>query len=330
MSINKKLVSVIVVSRNAKNVIRRCLDRILSQTYPNIEVVVVDSSDDGTEKIIEEYRDKSKFPFRIIYQEPKGVGAARNAGLVSAKGDIILGVDVDVFIPVDFIKKIAEPFNDSDKVMGVYTKRIVKSSSNTLFSRLVVLYENIMMSRPPYKFGHIGLGAVRKEVWRMVGGIDTDLEVGEDVVYNKNWKKLKKDLEAKGYLFPVVDTTTVEEKQGQTFSEYWKRCIWYGKSWANMKYLKSDLKMNLIVIIGAAYIIVFPFVILGMLIYGYPVGQIVLASIPVIGLFAYMISRAMAREVITWEIILLPFVVYYKSLWTFVGFVTGLKNKVVS
>ena len=64
-------VSIIIVSRNAKSTIRKCLDSILSQTYPNIEVVVVDSSEDGTEKILEEYAEKSKFPFKIIRPRAK-------------------------------------------------------------------------------------------------------------------------------------------------------------------------------------------------------------------------------------------------------------------
>lgn len=321
---DKKLVSVIVVSRNAKNTIRRCLDSILSQTYPNIEVVVVDSSDDETKDIIEEYQRKSKFPFRIIHQEPKGVGAARNTAIANASGDVITDIDADVIIAMDFVEKIAEPFNKSDKVMGVQAKGLIKSSSDAIFSDLIVLHENIMFEIPVYNLPGISIKAFKKEIYKKVGGYDEDLKSGEDMPYWKKQAKVKKAFEEQGYLFPIVDTMTIEVKQEQTFKEYWKKCMWYGKPLANMKYIKADLKINPIKIIGAGYITLLPFVILIMLLQGFLLKYLILALIPLIGLFLFMLYRAITRGLFTWEIILLPGIVYYKSFWTFIGFVKGV------
>ncbi len=320
----KKLVSVVVVSRNAKNTIRRCLDRILSQTYPNIEVVVVDSSDDETKDIIEEYQKKSNFPFRVIHQEPMGVGVARNSGIENAKGEIITNVDVDVIIPVDFIEKIVEPFNKSDEVMGVQARYLIKSSSDSIFTDLIVLHENITFEIPVYNLPGISIKAFKKEIHEKIGGYDEDLKSGEDMPYWKKQTKVKKELEEQGYLFPIVDTMTMEEKQEQTFKEYWKKSMWYGKPLANLKYVKADLKINLIKIIGAGYITLLPFVILIMLIHGFLLKYLLISLIPMIGLFSFMLYRAIKRGLVTWKIILLPGIVYYKSFWTFVGFVRGV------
>jgi glycosyltransferase involved in cell wall biosynthesis len=326
IEMNKKqlLVSITIISKNSKDVIGKCFDRVLNQTYPNIEVVVVDSSDDGTEKIIKEYKQKSKFPFRIIHQEPRGVGAARNTAIKNAFGDVITGIDADVIIPEDFVEKIAEPFNKSDKVMGVQAKDLIKSSSDTLFSTLVILHENIMSEIPVYNSLGIGIKAVRREVYEKTGGYDEDLKSGEDMPYWKKQARVKKELEEQGYLFPVVDTMTIEEKQGQTFKQYWKKCIWYGKPLANIKYIKADLKINLIKIIGIIYITVLPFIILITLIHGFLLDYLISSLIPLIGLFLFMLYRAIKRALIRWTIILLPVIVYYKAFWTFVGFVKGV------
>jgi len=322
------LVSVVVVSRNAKNTIKRCLDNILNQTYPNIEIVVVDSSDDETKEILEEYKNKSKFPFKIIHQEPKGVGAARNAGILNANGEIITGADVDVFIPKDFVEKIAEPFNKLDKVMGVLAKDLIKSSSNSLFSDLVCLYENLMLKEiPVYNTPDIGIKSFRKKFINKIGGFDEELKSGEDAPFWNKVAKVKKELEDQGYLFPVVDTITIEEKQGQSFKEYWKRCIWYGKPLANLKYLKNNLKVNISKIVGAAYITMLPFAAFAMLAYSFALWQILLLFAPIIGLLFYIMYKATLKKVMTWKLILIPVVLYYKSFWTFVGFVIGILGR---
>jgi len=285
---------------------------------------VVDSSSDETTSIIEGYQKRSPFPFRIIHQEPKGVGAARNAGIKNAKGEIITSIDVDVIIPVDFIEKIVDPFNKSDKVMGVQARYLIKSSSDTIFSDLIVLYENIMFELPVYNLPGITIKAFKKELHEKIGGYDEDLKSGEDMPYWKRQAKVKKEYEEQGYLFPIVDTMTIEEKQEQTYGSYWKKCMWYGEPLANMRYIKADFKINLIKIIGAGYITLLPFVILIMLIHGFPLKYLMLSLMPPVGLFLFMIYRMIKRGLITWKIILLPAIVYYKSFWTFVGFVKGM------
>ncbi len=317
-------VSIIVVSRNAKNTIRRCLDSIISQTYPDIEVVVVDSSDDGTEKIIEEYARNSKFPFKIIRQEPKGVGAARNEGLRNASGDIITGVDTDCYIPPDFVEKIVAAF-DSDKVMGVQARHVVRSSANSFFSRLVTLYEDVMLKRGKriYNTADVGMLAMKREFCDAVGGFDEDLAVGEDSVYWKKLRRARKKFEEKGFIFPSVDTYMMEEKQAQTFEEYWKKCMWYGRALANPKYL-SDLR-NTLRLFGSFYLFILPIAV--PLAFAIQPEIILLFVTPLPIGISYMIFRALSKKICTWLLVLLPLVLYYKGFWTFIGFLNEMINK---
>jgi glycosyltransferase involved in cell wall biosynthesis len=313
------LVSIIVVSRNAKDTIRRCLDSIINQTYPNTEIIVVDSSDDGTEKIIEEYAENSKFPFKIIRQEPKGVGAARSEGLRNASGDIITGVDTDCYIPSDFIEKIAKSFN-SEKVMGVCAKHIVKSSSNTLFSKLLMLYEDVMLkkNKKVYDVADVGILAMRREFYEAVGTFDENLAVGEDSVFWKMLWKTQKRFEKKGFLFPLVDVSLIEEKQAQTFKDYWKKCMWYGKALANVKYLKSDLR-NILRLFGSFYLFILPFIAIPAFVIW--VGFGILLLVPLFATIVYMTYQAFMKRIFTWRVLLLPAILYYKGFWSFLGFI---------
>ena len=317
-------VSIIVVSRNARNTIRKCLNSIISQTYPDIEVVVVDSSDDGTEKIIEEYARDLKFPFKIIKQEPKGVGAARNEGLRNATGDIITGVDTDCYIPPDFVEKIVAAFN-SDRVMGVQARHVVKSSANSFFSRLVMLYEDIMLKRDRriYDTADIGILAMRREFCDEVGGFDEDMAVGEDAVYWRRLWKIKKQFERRGFVFPLADTYIIEEKQAQTFREYWKKCMWYGKAFANPKYL-FDLK-NILRLLSSFYLSLLPISIL--LAFIVRPDFVLLFITPLLMGLSYMIFLSFSRRIYTWLLMLLPLVLYYKGLFTFLGFLHEMMTK---
>ena len=99
----KKKISIIVPVYNAEKYLGRCVDSILSQTYQNIELILIDDgSCDSSGKIMKEYalRDSR---IKIISQANQGPGAARNVGLDVASGEYITFVDSDDFIePVTY------------------------------------------------------------------------------------------------------------------------------------------------------------------------------------------------------------------------------------
>ena len=87
------LVSVIMPVYNRVNTIKRAVDSVLSQTYSNIELIIVDDgSTDNTLSIIQSYADDR---IRILSQEHGGANKARNYGIVNAKGDYIAFQDSD-------------------------------------------------------------------------------------------------------------------------------------------------------------------------------------------------------------------------------------------
>lgn len=89
------LISVIIPAYNAEATIRRACDSALNQTYPNVELVVVnDGSKDGTAHILAELKENHP-TICCFHQENGGVSKARNAGLACAKGDYLFFLDAD-------------------------------------------------------------------------------------------------------------------------------------------------------------------------------------------------------------------------------------------
>ncbi len=99
-------ISVIIPIYNLESLISICLDSILRQTFKDIEVICVDDqSSDASLSVIRSYAARDK-RVKVITQENKGPGGARNRGLDEATGDYILFVDGDDYLEDDYCEKI--------------------------------------------------------------------------------------------------------------------------------------------------------------------------------------------------------------------------------
>lgn len=92
-------VSVIVPVYNVENYLAKCLDSLVSQTYQNIEILVVnDGSKDHSEHIIQEYAQKYPEKIKPFIKENGGLSDARNFGIDHATGDYLGFVDSDDYV----------------------------------------------------------------------------------------------------------------------------------------------------------------------------------------------------------------------------------------
>lgn len=91
------LVSVIVPTYNSAPYIVDAIESVLAQTYQNLEIIVIDDgSNDNARGVLVPYRDKITY----LYQENRGVSAARNLGIGHAKGEYIAFLDADdIWLP---------------------------------------------------------------------------------------------------------------------------------------------------------------------------------------------------------------------------------------
>src|SRR5262245_33236726 len=94
------LVSVVIPTHNRAYGLAETIDSVLGQTYPNIEVVLIDDgSTDGTDTLIQE-RYGADARVRYVRQDKSGTNIARNHGLRLAKGELVALLDSDdIFLP---------------------------------------------------------------------------------------------------------------------------------------------------------------------------------------------------------------------------------------
>ena len=82
------LISIIIPAYNPNKWIIKCLDSVLSQTYRNFECIIVDDgSEDGSEKIMDEYAAKDN-RIKVIHKQNEGLSNTRNRGLKRSKRDM--------------------------------------------------------------------------------------------------------------------------------------------------------------------------------------------------------------------------------------------------
>lgn len=105
----KPKVSVVTPCFNSENYIRPFLQSLLGQTYPVMEIILVDDgSTDTTAEIIEEYRsafEKRGFSYRYIYQEHKNQAQAVNTGLKYVTGAYLIWPDSDDILEPTSVEK---------------------------------------------------------------------------------------------------------------------------------------------------------------------------------------------------------------------------------
>ena len=102
------LISVIVPVYKVEPYLRKCVDSILSQTYTNLEVILVDDgSPDGCPAICDEYAAKDS-RVKVIHKENGGLSDARNAGMAQATGVYLSFVDSDDLLPENAVEALLE------------------------------------------------------------------------------------------------------------------------------------------------------------------------------------------------------------------------------
>lgn len=108
------LISVIVPIYNVEQYLPKCIDSIISQTYNNIEIILVDDgSTDRSSQICNEYA-KTNSKIVVIHKENGGADSARKAAIKIAKGEYIAYVDGDDWIEPKMLEKLHKCMLDNN------------------------------------------------------------------------------------------------------------------------------------------------------------------------------------------------------------------------
>jgi glycosyltransferase involved in cell wall biosynthesis len=99
-----ELISVIIPVYNVEKYLYRCIDSVLTQSYTNLEIILIDDgSPDKCPEICDKYAKKDS-RIQVIHQHNKGPSSARNAGLNIMSGQYVTFLDSDDFWHSDFLK----------------------------------------------------------------------------------------------------------------------------------------------------------------------------------------------------------------------------------
>lgn len=185
MSINP-LVSIFIPAYNAEIFVRHAIDSVLSQTYSNFELIIIDdASTDDTGTIIDSYRD---CPQVRIYHNSTNLGVARNwnLGVTLCRGDFIVRLDADDFYRADFLEKILDVFQQYPETEMVFTgvNLIYGDGSTTA----VLPYQDSWVSPGTdflpdlLRICHVRSPAacVKRTCYERLGGVIDEMRVHED------------------------------------------------------------------------------------------------------------------------------------------------------
>lgn len=151
----KPIFSIVVPVYKVEPYIHQCVDSILSQSYSNFELILVDDgSPDNCPAICDKYAEKDN-RIVVIHKENGGITSARLAGAQRATGDYVCCIDSDDWISSDYLAKFACAIEDK-------APDIVCCGS-------IIVRGEIHESRPlRYHFGYYSSDDIQKKIYHML------------------------------------------------------------------------------------------------------------------------------------------------------------------
>lgn len=214
-------VSVIIPCYNQGLFLHEAVESIRSQTYDDLEIIVVDdgSDDEGTARICAALEGPG---IRVIRTENQGLAAARNTGIEYAAGRYVLPLDADDKIAPEYISEAVEVLEADSRIGIVYCRARLFGAvegdwSLPEYSLQEMLKDNIIFCTALF----------RKRDWEIAGGYDPAMVHGwEDYEF---WLSLierggrVRRLEGKYFFYRVSPDSMVRSKEKSQKIEMFKR-----------------------------------------------------------------------------------------------------------
>jgi GT2 family glycosyltransferase len=161
------LVSVLIVTWNRRAELAASLDSVLRQTYPNIEIVVIDNaSTDGTAEMV-----RTRYPQALLLRSYKNLGcpSGRNLGFANCRGKYVYMLDDDGWLQEDAVEVSVRRAEGDDR-LGVVVSLIKEVEGDKL-----VGMKPEGLTGPAYLSSFIGCcSMIRRDVFEQLGGFADD------------------------------------------------------------------------------------------------------------------------------------------------------------
>ncbi len=115
--------SVAISTFNRNDDLRRCLDSLSNQSYPDFQVVIANGGDyEGVKSVADDFQN---LKIKVVNQERKGIVEARNLGWRHSQGDIVCLIDDDLVVSRQWLMNIRDAFLSDEKIGGVSGPTII-------------------------------------------------------------------------------------------------------------------------------------------------------------------------------------------------------------
>lgn len=219
--------SIIIPVYNRPEEVKELLESLVSQTYTNFEIIVVeDGSTKTSQNIVESFQ--QKLDIHYFYKENTGQGFSRNYGFERAKGDFFIVFDSDCIIPEDYLHVVDRELQKMN--LDAYGGPDKAHSSFTLIQKAISYSMTSVMSTGGIRGGKksaekfrprsFNMGISRK-VFEETGGYKMT-RLAEDIEYSIRMEK-------SGFKVGLIREAYVYHKRRTSFFQFFKQAYSFGK-----------------------------------------------------------------------------------------------------
>lgn len=212
-------ISVIVPVYKVEKYIGQCIESILSQTFKDFELILVDDGSlDRSGAFCDEYARKDA-RIRVIHKENGGVSSARNTGLEVATGELICFVDSDDTVLPSYLEEFEIDSVEADLYMQGYVRvkddkilaqyKFANCKKNDFYSILAYSEDNNIINSPCFKLFKRSIIVDNKLLF------DVNTSYGEDHLFSLSYILHGKSIHyslGQGYIYHLRDTESLTQR----------------------------------------------------------------------------------------------------------------------
>lgn len=210
MSNNNLKFSIIIPSYNESDDVRLSIESAINQSYKDREILVIDDSSDNTPEIIKEYGAEG---VKLVDGQRKGCCGARNLGMKTASGDVVVLLNGDVVLPPNFLEKLKSHYENGAGYILVESKIFNLENFWARYVEMLHRHEYWNNENIEWTEGF----SCRRDAAINVGLIPGDFSVR----FCRDWFFGRKLKEA-GYKKVIDRSIIVTHKAPDNFPEYWR------------------------------------------------------------------------------------------------------------
>ncbi|MFI3283610.1 MAG: glycosyltransferase [Erysipelotrichaceae bacterium] len=231
------MISVVIPIYNQELYLAQCINSVISQSYNDLEIILVDDgSTDGSVKICEAFKKEDR-RIKIVNKENGGVSSARNEGIKNSQGEWILFVDADDYLKENILEKIISEVKGNREVelflMNYYTftDNKIETSDKAYINELSI--SGSLSYLICYKNNQLSLGSSARACWGKLFKTEIikknnisfkeSLYIGEDMLFVLNYIKHTKSikvLDEYGYYYRVHEESVMQSYKKDLYKQY--------------------------------------------------------------------------------------------------------------